>query len=415
MSSSFSPFLNSHHFLTELLNIMYSNTTSEFVSTIYIVISFFQIAGYIFKLNYTEITDSKMSFVLQVFYFSNFWNLLDYFSNEILTYVAFYFWVIFLHLMIFFPFITTILKKSLKLKLSDNPVYKITNLVFRKFFESFFWILMTPTMELGMNITDCESFSYIVINRDNAGCIIPVYVWFLAIWLCVLSFIIATVYMWTYTENSFLDTKSIKMNFTFCYFLVFFSRFIFILVFPLIYNESGNLVYVFLHIFALTGFIDYWLYFPIRNHEINKKYISVLCAMEAFFVVMTFWGIWGVISQDNLFYVMIIMMVFGYKFGEKLHFALYFKILNSNFRNEKCKTYLLEELLFLHQNIKLAEKNMIFCGICRHHVKDCRELKCKLMEKHLKLLESTNNEDERRKINERFKYEPKIFCNLQRP
>ena len=92
------------------------------------------------------------------------------------------------------------------------------------------------------------------------------------------------------------------------------------------------------------------------------------------------------------------MMVFGYKFGEKLHFAIYFKILNSNFRNEKCKTYLLEELLFLHQNIKLAEKNMIFCGICKHHVKDCKELKCKLMEKHLKLLDSTNNELERTKI-----------------
>ena len=386
------------HFLNSLLELMFSNTTSDTLCHFYIIFSFLQIAGYIFKLNYTILSDSKLLFFLQLLYYCNFSNLLFFISSTLFTYISFIILAILLHFLLFFPIVFFFLTKNLKIS-QTNVFIQFFSLIFKKLFESFIWILLTPTIEFCMNITDCEDFSYIAENRNNSQCQIPIILWVATVWICVVSFIISFLYIWTYTDNTFLDMRSIKMKFTIYSFSAFLSKFSFIIVFPLIYNKTPALIYIYLHIIAIMTFIDYVIYFPIRNQALNKKYIIYLCCMESFFIIMSFWA-FNVMSETELFYVLIILLSLCFKLAGKIHDLLYMKIIISNLQNFDHFNYLLEETLYLLGNFNFSDKQCLLLGLFRKHIKYCKEIKCKFAEKHMKIFENSNEIKRLKLLNE---------------
>ena len=392
--------MKSKHVLMQMIRLMFSNTTSNILSESLIILSFFQISSYIFKLNYTQFSDSKLIFFMQLLYYCNFSNLLFFFSSTTLTYACFILMLVMLHFILLFPIILTFVMKFFKIHKS-SILLNFFSFLYRKLFESFLWIILTPCIEFSMNITDCEGFSYIAENRNNPQCQITVLLWIGAIWTCFICFVITFLYMWTYTDNTFLDTKSVKMSFNFWYFGVFLSRYVFVIVFPLIYNKTPGLIYLFLHAIAFFGLFDYIIYFPIRNQGINKKYVSFLCSMEGFFIMMTLWAFTNLISESDLFYVLVVVIVFSYKFGTKMHELIYMKIISSDFTKNEYLSYLLEEIMLLFGNINFPDKESLLFGIFRKHLKFCNEKKCKLSEKHVKIFENSE-ENERIKILNNF-------------
>lgn len=390
--SKISKFFKPKVFLFELLSILYNKNSTEALSIMYLIINMFQLSGYIYKLHYTEIEDTKILFFLRVFYYSTFTNLLFYLESSLLAYIIFYMILILLHFILLFPIVSVILSKIMNYHIKNRWIYTFLKGVYQKIFEMFVWVLLTPILEMAMNITDCESFSYIIENRDNSQCVIPAYLWLLAAYMCFLASIISLISLWTQTDNNFLDTKNLRMNFNVVSLTVFIVRAVFVIIFPLIYNKSHALVFVFLHISAICSLYDYIVNFPIRNVFLNRQYICFLFCLETFFIVMSIWGLSSLLNQEDLFYIMILLFVIAFKIGKNLHHRLYLKIIASNFSLFGYKNYFLEEIVRLLTTMKKVESHIYLLGIMKTHLKHCKDSKCKLNLKYYKAFENADED-----------------------
>lgn len=389
-------------YFLELMKIDSGNITSEMISIIYILISVFQISSYLFALELKEIHDTNLMFLLKIFYFSNFSNFLFYFESSVLIYICFYFIMILVHFLVIFPLIPAILSKIFGVNIKNSIVYICIRKLYQKIFEMFIWILLVPILELSINISNCSHFAYILENRNSLTCNISGFIWFIGAYTCFLSCFFSLLILLIKTDNTFLDLKSLRINFSFTLLLAFGFRVIFIIVFPLIHDLGHILIYLILHFSTLFSIYDYLTNFPIRNPSINQKYIGFLCSQESFYICLTVLEFSSILKEYDLLFIILIFMLLFYKMGQKMHKALYLRIIRSDFQIPHYRNYFLEEIIRLFLDIENPESITFLAGIMKTHFKNCKINKCNLTKKKIQFFFASASELEREEILDNF-------------
>lgn len=378
------------HFMTEMLRITFYNNSSYYTNTFLIFLNFLQLLSFIFKLNFDNFNDEKFRFFYEITLYSNFSNILIYFSSNQVTYLAFGLTVCLVHFILLYPIFLTFFKRWLNIKFSDNAIIKFLNVIYQKILQIFNWILVIPILEICMNLTDCESFSYIQENINNPNCSIPIYIWCLVFWVCGLSFMINFFYLWIFVDNTFLNISNLKADLNFFSFLALILKFIVVISFSFIYDKMRIFVYFFLLLISVILLLDYFKNFPIRNQKINRRYIASLCSFVTYVFLMLIWNYTNLLKQYDLFYIQSIMVILAYKAGENIQENNYHRILRTNFKEIHHKNFLIEEMIFLFENKEAKSNYFLLKGIFQQHIKQCKVPFCKLRKKHMENFEELN-------------------------
>lgn len=373
--------------IIEILDKHQSNTIFiHIMNVISLILYFFQILSYFARLQYV-FYDSKLSFLLSLFYYSNFSNFLVWFQSDYI-WVAFYVFVLlFVGFCFFYPLILNILKIWFHFKIKKNGFIREMNVLFTLFFTYFSWFLVVPFIEILTNpLRECEkNASFCADNLSFIHYIISI------IGMTMLV-IFGLIQLHVQNNYKFLDFDEISLK------LHWFSISIFAIrcSLPILFTTSKNeyLFYFLMHTFAIFSFLHYIKNFPIRSPYVNSVYISLIFGFEAIIMIFTFWRFFNLLIEESLFYAIIIGFVFSFKLGFSVSNFKKKSIYLSNFNSKEFLAYSLEELYnFINKSKKSLESMLLMLGMLNFHAKNCNKPECDLNSKAMKNFENLKEKE----------------------
>ena len=389
------------HLVSSFLSIMESGKVFNIslgFSCVCIFLGFTQNLSYIFKMRYKIYSEQKLIFLTNGLFYLNYSNLLYYVSSKTLTYIFFIALQIMVYLFIAHLIIVAIMKKHKFYQVLRSKYVEIVNLFFQVFVTLFYWSLLVPFLEIFSNLMDCDWYSYF--PDFDQGC--PhnnSIVLALSVIGMIAVFVSGVFILWLYRTYIFLDKALLKKKFTFILLVIYLCKVFLVCLWP-IYKSVNALIFIILHLIGIFSIYDYIMNFPITNTILSKFYISVLMSYEILCIIFTLDCYSKLFEEDNLFYIIMIVLVFSIKFGLKLFEKLYFRILILNFENFQFLGFSLEELHRLHQNRFNSNQDLLlFCGMLKFHIRKCGLKDCVLTEKKIQKFESMNVEEKEKLIN----------------
>ena len=370
--------------VTSFLSIMESSKTIHLSLTlccIAILLSFCQNLSYYFKLRFFEFHDSKLIFFKNIIFYSNFTNALYYLKSPIFTLAIFFAVQGLIYYFVLYLFFIAIIRKLQLHNILNSKYVLFLNYFFQYFVSLFYWALFVPILELFSNMLDCNWYSYLddfhlnCSNRDF-------YVKFLSILSIIVTIISGFFLLWLYRAYIFIDKGLLKKKFTLILAVLYTSKFLLVLIYPVIQENMSVVVFLLLHVIGLYSLYDYARNFPITNTLLGQCYISVVTSYEMLCIIFSIFEYTDLIEEPSLFYVIAVLLIFSIKIGLKIHETIYHSLLNSNMENPQFIGYCLEELYRLYHSRHSCNKDSFFLGgVLKLHVTKCTYEKCVLKEK----------------------------------
>ena len=370
--------LRPKHFVISFLYILnpYGLTISPFslvFSQICIALYFMQLFSYIFKLEGLDYSDSKVIIFSNLSFYSNYVNILAFLQSDIFTYIVYF--MAFAFIFLFYCYWTIITIALFKKK---TWILNITAMIFlHRGFSSllslYYWVLMTPILELFINIINKGWFSFLQ-NQD-----FPTLTYFISSFGLVLAIVLSFFLFWLNRNNTFLDKDFLRLSPSFFLFLVLIIRIFLIVGFNYIQNGSfDNLIYIVLLAIGVLRFIDYYVNFSIIHESLSKIYILLLSLFIFFTAFFTYFVLNNlIIDSTNLYELAFISILIG-KIAMKLHERLYNSILANSKECSRTINFI-EELFRFYQNKRFNARNsFFFSGILGSHLQDCSFKECPL-------------------------------------
>ena len=356
----------------------YTMTLSAFsrvFSEICIGLHFAQLFSYVFKLEGLIFSDSRAIIFSNIFFYSNYVNFLSLVQSDSLTYVVYFgsFLVIFLFYCYWMT--VTILQHTQK-----NWIFKLKIMIFLHHFFShllslYYWVLLTPLLELFIQILNSDWPNYLI-NPGSAALfyIISTLGLIMAVFLIFFLF-------WLNRNNAFLDKDYLRLSPSFLLFVVLILRIILILAFDYLKAGSlGNIVYFLLLAIGILRFLDYCLNFPLIHETFSQVYFILLSLFLVFTSYFTYLGLTNSICDSNDIYQLAFISVLISKVVEKLHQNIYNTILANTHAKDTTRTInFVEEFYRFYQSKASNEENSFrFSGILRAHRNECKFKECAL-------------------------------------
>ena len=387
--------------VTSFLSIMESGKVFNIslgFSCICIFLGYVHNLSYIFKIRYKNFTEDKLVFFTNSLFYLNYTNLLHYVSSKDMTYVVFIALQIIIYTFSFYLFLVALLQKHRFFKVLRSKPIEILNVFFQMIVTTYYWALLIPFLEIFSNLMDCDWYSYF--PDSDKGC--PhnsTTVLILSIFGITTVSLCGVFILWLYRSYIFLDKALLKKKFTVILLVIYLFKVFLVCLFPL-YKQVNALMFIFLHMIGIFSLYDYVFNFPITNTTLSKFYISVLVSYEVLCTIFTLDCYTDLFQEEDLFYIIMIVLVLSIKLSLKLFEKLYFRILIQNFGNFQFLGFSLEELHRLYQNRFDSNQDLLlFCGMLKFHLRKCSLKDCVLSEKRMRKFEKMNVEEKEKLIN----------------
>lgn len=373
------------HLVSSFLSIMESSKVivlSLPLCCISMLLGFCHNLSYYFKLRFNIFEDSKMIFLKNAIFYSNFPNFLYYLKSPTLALIIFYGVQGLVYYFTLYLFFIGFLRRFHFTKVLNSRALIFLNFLFQYYVSLFYWIFAVPALELFSNILDCNWYSYL---DDYPQCSsLPLYISILSILAMIVTIINGFFILWLYRTYMFLDKGLLKKKFTVILAILYIAKFLLVVVYPMMQSNFPIIVFVALHLIGLYSLFDFIRNFPITNSSLSRFYISILCSFEILCIIFTLFEYTQVIEEPSLFYVVIIATVFSIKLGLKIHEVIYHNMLKSNMDDKQFLGYCLEELYRLYHSRHSCAKDCFFLwGVLKLHVTKCKLEKCFISEKVL--------------------------------
>ena len=144
----------------------------QFSYNLSIVVFFGQMLSFLMKLNIDSISDSKLIYISNFFFYMNFSNFLYYFDY----YTATIFSLILIHFLTYilplYIIIKTLLMKRYKHIITNEyiEIFMKFDIYIQTFLIYYNWTIQIVFIEILMNVLDCQWYCYIDNQRDEANC-----------------------------------------------------------------------------------------------------------------------------------------------------------------------------------------------------------------------------------------------------
>lgn len=386
------------HFISSFLNIMESGKTislSLSMCCLSILIGFCENLSYYFKLRYFVIYDRKMVFFKNLIFYLNFSNLLYLLESTIVSTIVFYLVQSIVYFFILYLFMITFLRKFHFSNILKSKTIEYFNYLFQYFVSLYYWLLFVPILEVFSNIVDCDWYSYL---RDDCSSHFSLSI--LSIIAMIITIIIGFFILWLYRTYMFLDKGLLKKKFTMILAVIYITKVILVVLFPLVKEDFPIIIFILLHIIGIYSLFDYIKNFPISNRALSQFYISVLTCYETLCIIFTIFEYTNMIEEQSLFYILAFSLILSIKLGLKIHENIYHNLLKFNFENQQFLGYCLEELYRLYHGRNSRNRDAFFFGgILKLHISKCKHNKCVLKEEILNEFEFINLEERDKIIN----------------
>lgn len=355
--------------------------------------------SYYFKLRFYLFTDSKLIFFKNMIFYSNFSNVLFYLKSPLLTLIIFISVQTMVYVFMFYLFFIILIRRLNLFKIENSKIIVLLNYLFQCFVSLYYWVLFVPILELYSNILDCNWYSYFDDFNDNCSSHVTS-LSILSVFGIISTIISGFFILWLYRTYTFIETGLLKKKFTVIIAILYISKILLVLLYPLINENMTILIFLLLHIIGLYSLFDYIKNFPITNSILSKFYISVLISYEMVCTILTIYEYTDLIEEQSLFYILAIVIVFSIKIGLKIFEYIYHNQLKSNMEDEQFIGYCLEEFFRLFYSRHSCNKDSFFLGgILKLHVSKCKFSKCILKEDILRQFELISLEEQQKLIN----------------
>lgn len=232
------------------------------------------------------------------------------------------------------------------------------------------WIFLLPMNDIFLTVfTQDQSFSILIyLVALTIG--INLYLCFSSLWLNNQNLKFAI-------DENLNGAIILKTNV--CVILEILLRLI-ISVFSHFFFEIKEIFFLILHGIFIVNLIKF-RDISILNRKIIKFYYGCCFAFEFILICLTFFEYSEIISNDqSLFYVIMILICFSFRLGQKVFENLYQNNFFRDIPNNELTIFYLEEIFYLRK----SENFLCFTGILAHHFKFCNDFKCKQLEKQYK-------------------------------
>lgn len=280
----------------------------------------------------------------------------------------------------------------------NSKLIAYINFFFQIISTLYYWVLLVPFLEMFANLMDCDWSSYFPGYEQNCPYRSEI-VLILSIFGMLMVFMCGLYIIWLYRTYIFLDKSLLKKKFTFILLIIFLNKVFLVCLWPLI-KEIQALVFICIHLIGCLSLFDYLANFPITNTFLSRFYISVLMNYEFLCIIFTLDCYTNIFHEEDLFYIIMIVLIFGVKVALKLFEKLYCRILFQNFNNFQFLGFSLEEFHRLYNNKSNSETDLfLFCGMLKFHIRTCKTKECIFTEKKFEKFDKMNIEEKDKIIN----------------
>lgn len=393
------PKLKFKHLVSSFLSIMESGKTVQLslsMCCFSIFLGLCENLSYYFKLRFFVFSDRKLVFIKNAIFYSNFSNVLYFFESPTFATIIFLFVQVLVYYFILYLFLVTFLRKFRFFKILKTNMITYLNYLFQYFVSLYYWVLFVPILELFSNILDCDWYSYLQKECSSSH----LYLSILSIVATIITFIIGFFILWLYRTYMFIEKGLLKKKFTIALAILYTTKMILIVIFPIVKNNMSFVIFLLLHIVGLYSLYDYVRNFPITNSFLSRFYASVLTCYEFLCIIFTVFEYTNFIEEESLFYVIAFVMVLGVKLGLTIYETIYHNQLKSNLENPQFIGYCLEELYRLYHARHSCNKDALFLGgVLKSHISKCKLAKCVLKEEVLNKFDFMDLEAREKLIN----------------
>ena len=255
--------------LLEILESHSSDTLlSRCLNILCLVCYFFQILGYLAKigLNYY---DTKLTFLLNFFSYTNFANFLNIFHSKELVIVVYAAVVSITLAFYLYLSVIAILQLYFKFHWKSYFFFKICNTIAANFFRIYYWIFFVPFLEVLVNPFSCVSGSFLPCGSE-----FPSILWVISAFVITLSILMGFLHLVLNCNYKFLDLMQIRLGFNIFSMAAFGLRCIVPLSFFL-FGQKKYILIILMHCFAATNLINYLETFHIRSPTLNPLFFLI--------------------------------------------------------------------------------------------------------------------------------------------
>jgi len=388
-------------FIMTLLSLLEIKPTSSIflrILTLFSIILYFaQMICYLVKPNLNLISDNMLSFIFNVFFYSNFSNFLYYFSINWLTtlfLIIAYVWTLAIPLYIIIR--TIIMKKTKAFFIENSSLITILDHIIHWLLVIFPWVLQLPTLEIFINVLDCDNYSFYNENRGGDCPKTSELLMILSILSCILNVVLGLLIVSIFRNYEFFNvgaTNPLKSTNSVLFVIIYGLKCLFPLCYPIMKYYQSIYIIIFFIIAALS-LLDFIKRPPFRERLISRVYISCLMAMLVILIVDLFLIYTDIIQEQSYIYHCGLLILLLIKFGFALCAYHYFKRLVKDFGDIKCLDYLSEEVLILQYGSELSRRDRLLgVGLLKKHAKYCQNRDCKLKMKHLQNMNFMHSEE----------------------
>ena len=384
-------------------NKLWSSLT-YFLNIFSIFAYFTQMLSYLFKMNLSYISDDDFKYIENMFFYMNFSNLLIFLDNFYIYLVAYVIALVSIYFLIIYLLIIYVLKRYLQIK--NSKIISFCNLLYSNYSELYFWVFMLPTIDILFFPLYCNTQGYspsVFCGKEMS------FLLYLTIPTLVFMFGLGVLYVVMCRSYEFMDLNSFKLNFNANQVICLLLRIILAALYPLMNSGNEYIYHLILHGIGILSIFDYIVCFPIRNHKLNRFYISLLFSFEAILIALTCWKYLNLLMNGSLLFVIAVLVLLCMKKGLSISNARYFSLLMGTYNDKSKMDYNLEELLILFNSHKTSPRSyFLMFGIMKNHAKNCKSKKCKFTMKRISKYETIGVVDQEIQINafifQRFVY-----------
>ena len=359
-------------FLYEFIDFFESyqpNLTHSF-SLICILVNSLQILSFLIKMNGLSYWEPKLSFFSEILYYANIANVIKLYESENLR-IALFFIIQIVMYMSFIVFIVLIvLKKIMNFSWKSRKI-----IVFLQGFcfiiNIYNWVLLIPILDFYVDLID---------NKEKLSFSTNLYVIILSVFFIIFNAFLAFFILWGNRSHKFIEKGLLRLKFTVLEVVIMIIRVLLPTIFPLFTGKATYIIDFLIIAIEVLSLYNSSINFSISDRFLNRCYFSILLTSFIVSLGFLFMNYTNVINQRNLFYVLMISLLYASKFAIKCFMKSEKVLFQAEFvENLKNLTSCLGNFydLFLNKQTE-SLSYFYFTGLFRRHIQLCKSKGCPL-------------------------------------
>lgn len=379
----------------------YQPPFSHSFAIICLLLSHLQVLGYLVKADNRDYWEPKLAFFSNILFFSNFTHFLQLFNSDLLTEIVFFLVQVLVFLSFLFFFLLLLAKRLANIPdLLKNRLIQGFLKLFAMFLNMFIWVFVLPILELYTAIDQCQ---------NNKGFCLETYAKFLSVINIIFACCIAILVLWANRAHSFIEKGHLRMNFTAAEGVSVVLR-VFLACFFYIFQQNAK---VLIHLLVLGIFLvsayNYYHSQAFSDEILSASYVFFIGNGVIICLYYIFKDFTNILSQRNLFYSLMMAMLYISKLSIKTALKSRNSLLQSDFQNLRTLALSLSSFYsFFIQKQVSNRSDFLFNGVLRNHVSKCHDPHCPVKIEQFLAFENTSVGDQNKIINE---FVAKAFSN----